>query len=254
MNGTIVKMELDFSALVDELHADPGFRARLRAVVLSEELLEAPERIARLEGRVAEMDARLTARLDALTAAVNALTATVEALTAAVDALTARLDAMAARLGNVEDGVASLKGSNFEEQVARHPARYLAGVLYRPKAREVESFDLDVLDPDEVRRLVRVDAVVSGRPAAPRGGPGGGEELLAAVEVSWRVHRDDLDRASDRAALLARVVGGPVLPVALSKLDPGDAIVEAAEELGVELVVDDGEPPRSRGRVLAPTS
>ena len=226
VNGTIAAMEVDFSAIVDKLQADPGFRTRLRAVVLSEELLEAPERIARLEGRVAEMDARLTARLDAL----------------------------AARLGNVEDGVALLEGSTFEEQVARRPARYLAGVLYRPRAREVESFDLDVLDPDEVRRLVRVDAVVSGRPAAPRGGPGGGEELLAAVEVSWRAHRDDLDRASDRAALLARVVGGPVLPVALSKLDPGDAIVEAAEELGVELVVDDGEPPRSRGRVLAPTS
>ncbi len=333
-------MSMDFSDIVDQLEADPGFRARLRAVVLSEELLEAPGRLARLDERVAELDARLTGRLDALAAAVasladrvdvvaatvasladrvdvvaatvasladrvdvvaatvasladrvdaltslgermDALTAAVaaqgermDALTAAVaaqgermDALTAavaaqgeRMDLVAQRLGLVGDSVASLKGSHFEDQVAAHPARYLAAVLDRPRLRPVESFDLEVLEGDEVRRLVRVDAIVSGRPAKGRGRSEGatesaiGTELLAAIEVSWRVHRDDLVRARDRAALLARSTGSPVLPVALSKVDPGEAVIEAAEELEVELVVDDGEPPRARGRVLAPAS
>ena len=275
---------MDFSDIVDQLEADPGFRARLRAVVLSEELLEAPGRLARLDERVAELDARLTGRLDALAAAVasladrvdaltslgermDALTAAVaaqgermDALTAAVAAQGERMDLVAQRLGLVEDSVASLKGSHFEDQVAAHPARYLAAVLDRPRLRPVESFDLEVLEGDEVRRLVRVDAIVSGRPAKGRGRSEGatesaiGTELLAAIEVSWRVHRDDLVRARDRAALLARSTGSPVLPVALSKVDPGEAVIEAAEELEVELVVDDGEPPRARGRVLAPAS
>ena len=275
---------MDFSDIVDQLEADPGFRARLRAVVLSEELLEAPGRLARLDERVAELDARLTGRLDALAAAVasladrvdvltslgermDALTAAVaaqgermDALTAAVAAQGERMDVVARRLGLVEDSVASLKGIHFEDQVAAHPARYLGAVLDRPRLRPVESFDLEALEHDEVRRLVRVDAIVSGRPAKGRGRSEGatesaiGTELLAAIEVSWRVHRDDLDRARDRAALLARITGSPVLPVALSKVDPGEAVIEAAEELEVELVVDDGEPPRARGRVLAPAS
>ena len=275
---------MDFSDIVDQLEADPGFRARLRAVVLSEELLEAPGRLARLDERVAELDARLTGRLDALAAAVASLAdrvdvvaATVASLADRVDALTSlgermdaltaavaaqgeRMDLVAQRLGLVGDSVASLKGSHFEDQVAAHPARYLAAVLDRPRLRPVESFDLEVLEGDEVRRLVRVDAIVSGRPAKGRGRSEGatesaiGTELLAAIEVSWRVHRDDLVRARDRAALLARSTGSPVLPVALSKVDPGEAVIEAAEELEVELVVDDGEPPRARGRVLAPAS
>ena len=277
-------MSMDFSDIVDQLEADPGFRARLRAVVLSEELLEAPGRLARLDERVAELDARLTGRLDALAAAVASLAdrvdvvaATVASLADRVDALTSlgermdaltaavaaqgeRMDLVAQRLGLVGDSVASLKGSHFEDQVAAHPARYLAAVLDRPRLRPVESFDLEVLEGDEVRRLVRVDAIVSGRPAKGRGRSEGatesaiGTELLAAIEVSWRVHRDDLVRARDRAALLARSTGSPVLPVALSKVDPGEAVIEAAEELEVELVVDDGEPPRARGRVLAPAS
>ena len=261
---------MDFSDIVDQLEADPGFRARLRAVVLSEELLEAPGRLARLDERVAELDARLTGRLDALAAAVASLADRVDALTSLgerMDALTAavaaqgeRMDLVAQRLGLVEDSVASLKGSHFEDQVAAHPARYLAAVLDRPRLRPVESFELEVLEGDEVRRLVRVDAIVSGRPAKGRGRSEDatesaiGTELLAAIEVSWRVHRDDLVRARDRAALLARSTGSPVLPVALSKVDPGEAVIVSAEELEVELVVDDGEPPRARGRVLAPAS
>lgn len=43
-----------------------------------------------------------------------------------------------------------------------------------------------------------------------------------------------------------------MLPVAVRKIDPGEAVVDAAEELGVGLVVDDGEPLRTAGRVLVP--
>jgi len=74
---------------------------------------------------------------------------------------------------------------------------------------------------------------------------GAASELLAAVEISWRAHVDDLERACQRAGLLARVTGGAVVPVALSNDDPGPAVVARAMELGVTLLVDDEIEPRT---------
>lgn len=243
---------MDFAAIVDQLEGDPGFRARLRAIILSDELLQLPERVARIEEqvarieeRVAEMDARLTERLDALTARLDAFAEATECRFEEVDR---RFNEASTERSKLRDDVGILKGSDFEVRIAAHPGRYLSDLLMRPVARDVETFDLSLLSPEDRRQLVRVDLVVAGRAA---GAPSSEPELLAAVEVSWRVHLDDLQRAFDRAGLLARVVGGPVLPVAVSKVDPGAAIVERAAELGLALVVDDGGPPRTTGRFRA---
>ncbi len=259
-------MQVDFAAIVDQLEGDPGFRARLRAVILSDELLELPERVARLEERVArleervarleervaEMDARLTARLDALTARLDALTARLDAFAEQVDRrfeeVDRRFEEASVERGKLRDDIGVLKGRDFEARIAAHPGRYLSDLLVRPVARDVETFDLSPLSGEDRRQLVRADLVVAGRATET---PSSETELLAVVEASWRVHVDDLQRAVDRAAILARVAGGPVLPVAVSKVDPGEAIVERAAELGLALLVDDGGPPRTTGRLRA---
>ncbi len=283
-------MTVDFAAIVDQLEADAGFRARLRAVVLSEELLELPERVAALDRHVAEIDGRLTGRLDALAEQLAAFAATTErrleevdrrfdavdarfdavdtrldavdrrfdAVDARFDAVDTRLDAVDRRFDAVDarfdaadrdrsrlhDDLGILKGRDFEEAVAAHPGRYLALVIDRPRARDLETFGRSSLTPEEDLRLLRADLVVAGQAK----GSGGARELLATAEVSWRVHVDDLARALDRAGLLARVGGAPVLPVAVSKVDPGAAVVERAVELGVALVTDDGTAPSAPGR------
>ncbi len=127
----------DFHDLVRILEEHPQWRAELRRLVLSEELLRLPEqlasfraeserRFARLEeelasfrleserrfARLEEALAALTERVDelaqaqrrteerleALTARVDSLTERLEALTARVDALTERVDQLAARV------------------------------------------------------------------------------------------------------------------------------------------------------------
>ena len=245
-------MPVDFGAIVDQLEGDPGFRARLRAVILSDELLELPERVARLEERVArleervaEMDVRLTARLDALTTRLDALTARLDAFAEQVDR---RFEEASIERGKLRDDIGILKGRDFEARIAARPGRYLSDLLVRPVARDVETFDLSPLSAEDRRQLVRADLVVAGRATEP---PSSETELLAVVEASWRVHLDDLQRAVDRAGILARVAGGPVLPVAVSKVDPGEVIVERAAELGLALLVDDGGPPRTTGRLRA---
>ena len=271
-------MTVDFAAIVDQLEADAGFRARLRAVVLSDELLEVPERVAALDRHVAEVDAHIAevdahiAEIDAHVAEIDARVAVTNERLGEVDTrLTARLDALTEQLAafataterrfegidrrfdaadrdrqRLHDDLGLLKGRGLEEAVAAHPGRYLSNVIGSPRARDVETFDRSALTAEEDFRLVRTDLIVAGKAK----GSGGALDLFAAVEVSWRAHVDDLERALDRASLLARVADLPVLPVAVSKVDPGDTVVERASELGVALVTDDDSVPRASGRLV----
>ncbi len=105
----------DFHDLVRLIEQRPEWRAELRRLVLSEELLELPdivrnlaEQMVVLTARVDQLTARvdqlaeqmvvLTARVDELTARVDQLTARVDELTARVDQLTARVDQLAEQM------------------------------------------------------------------------------------------------------------------------------------------------------------
>ena len=95
---TTINTMQDLTRLLKE---NPEWRDEIRRELLTEELLELPQKFAEYaeltDRRLASLEenlAALTARVDALTVRVDSLTATVDALTARVDALTARVDAL----------------------------------------------------------------------------------------------------------------------------------------------------------------
>ena len=230
---------MDTVEIIRQLEADAGLRAQLRAVLLSDELLAVPERVARIDERVAEMDARLTARLDSLTTRLDSLTARLDDFAAVTDR---RFEEVDRRLGALEDGVGVLKGTDLERRVREQPRRYLRPLLHRAVVVEEAHFDASRLGNGDADELWRVDLAVRGRE------PSSGEELLGAVEAAWRVHVDVLERAARRADHLARLADAPALPVAVSAEDPGAAVTARAEELGVALVVATAPEPVARGR------
>lgn len=185
---------------LEALRTDAGFRSAVRREVLTEELLELP-------GRVAELDARLTERLDRVAE---------------------RLDRVAELVGRQQDDLGSLKGQILEAKVRDRAAGYLSAVVR--KAAVVPDSELVALLPDEADDVLLADLVARGRLAAD------GQPTMAVVEVSWRVHSDDLDRALARAQLLLRATGQRVLPIAVSQEDPGDAVASKAAALGIALL------------------
>jgi predicted nuclease with TOPRIM domain len=119
----------DFHDLVRILEEHPQWRAELRRLVLSEELLRLPEELAsfraeseRRFARLEEALAALAERVDALTERVDQLAARVdelaqaqrrteerlEALTARVDSLTERLEALTARVDSLTERLEAL--------------------------------------------------------------------------------------------------------------------------------------------------
>lgn len=236
---------MDTLEIIRQLRADPALADELRAVLLSQEFLQLPERIGRVEleltelrRELAEMDARLTSRLDAVEGRFDAVEGRLEAVEGRLDAVEGRLEAVEGRLDvgdrrlqNLEDGVSALKGGDLERRVRGNPRRYLGRVLEGAVLVSPDDFDISALDADEEQHLRDGDVIVRGK--SGRSGP----EVVALVETAWVAHQDDLDKATRRAPLLARVSGLPALPVVVSRERPAAVVIEHAQQSGVALVL-----------------
>ncbi|MGI8758067.1 MAG: hypothetical protein ACR2K0_02045 [Acidimicrobiales bacterium] len=99
---------IDAREIIVQLQTDPALRDLLRAVLLTEELLQLPsvvqlqgENLARLTDRVDQLAARtdqLAVRMDQLAASVEQMAAGVDRLAAGVDRVAVSVDQMAARI------------------------------------------------------------------------------------------------------------------------------------------------------------
>jgi tetrahydromethanopterin S-methyltransferase subunit G len=278
---------VDTLEIIRQLRADPALADELRAVLLSQELLQLPERVGRVELQVAElrrelaeMDARLTGRLDSVDQRFDSVDRRFDSVDQRFDSVDRRfdsvdrrfdsvdrrldsvdrrfdsvdqrfdsvdrrfdsvdqrfdsvdrrLDSVDLRLHTVEDGMAGLKGDDFERTVKENPRRYLSRLLEGAVFVTPDDFDLHALDADEEHRLRQGDVIVRGRLR------GSGEEVAAVVETAWVAHQDDLNKATRRAPLLARASGLPVLPVVVSRDLPAAVVIEHAQQSGIALVL-----------------
>ena len=117
-------------------------------------------------------------------------------------------------------------GANYETKVAQNVRSILgqqAGVrssrvLKGPSLRTDPDFDQQVesaeasgaITEDESDELLLLDLIVSG---TRRGNP---ERVYAGIEVSITANDDDVNRAADRAQILRKVTGGPVMAVVIA--------------------------------------
>ncbi|MHB8340686.1 MAG: hypothetical protein ACYDB7_05860 [Mycobacteriales bacterium] len=220
------------------LREDAAFRDEVRRALLAEELLDLPDRFAAF---VVEMHT-FVVEMHTFVVEMHTFVAEMRAFVAEVHEFVAVTER---RLGALEASVGTLKGTDLERRVEAHPRRYLTAAL--AAARTVGEAELLAMAGDELdERLTeveRADLVVRGRL--------GGEKLLGVVEVSWRAHSDDVERAHRRASVLADMAEEQVLPIVVSAESPGEAVTERARSLAVTLVVVDADQPLVAGRALA---
>ena len=123
----------DFHDIVRLLEQHPEWRAELRRLVLTEELLALPEQVAQLIRQVAmltEAQSRTDTRLEGLTEAQMRTEARLEALIEAQIRTDARLGALTEDVKRMGDDVGKLKGKGLETHYRLHGAPFF-GVLLR---------------------------------------------------------------------------------------------------------------------------
>ena len=204
----------DFQDILDAIERNPALRDALRRHILTDELLQMPVRLERVEedigvikGDVAtlkEGQARLEGDVGILKEDVSTLKEDV------------------ARIGG---NVSNLMGSDYESHVAAYIHRSLrrelkinATVLSTQKNRQplIELLDRAEMQgnitPEDNDKLNDVDIVLT---------VDDGDEYILG-EISITVQQDDVRRATEWAAILAEATGGKVTPIAIGTREDPD--------------------------------
>ncbi len=224
----------DFQDLVRLLEERPDWRAELRRLVLTDELLGLPDLVREL----AEAQRRTEGEL-------GELRATVGELAAAQRRTEGALGELAAAQREIAGHVGEMRGDFLERRYRDRAGAYFGRLLRR--ARLVSADELDALldeglaaatlDDDAAHDVRLADLIVRGRR------PDEDRDTYLVVEVSAGVGLSDVERAVRRAGLLGRV--RPALPTVA-----GDWVTPEAEAMaksyGVWRVLD--------GRAVAPSA
>ena len=240
----------EFRDLMRILEERPEWKAELRRLVLTDELLTLPELVRglieaqqRTEAHMATFEERLTALTEAQRRTEERLAVLVEAqqhmeerlavLTDALQTLTARVDGLERGVRVLHDDASKLKGYALETRYHRHAPAYFAPLVRRTHVLHLE--ELQTLLEDAVERgqlaesealdIILADVIVRGRRRADSA------EVYLVVEVSWVVDPYDVERALRRSSLLSQV-GTPALAVVA-----GETVMEEAANLANRLQV-----------------
>ena len=258
----------DFQSLIRALEKRAEWKAELRRLLLTEELLALPQTVRELSlevgrlteqvrelagrhARLADSHAELTREVRELAASharlaeshaqlaseVRALAASHAQLVEGVRALAQEVRALTAAQRRAEDRLGRLEGSDLERRYRERAAGLFQQLLTR--VRVVDHQDLGLLLDDALEagtltaqdkaEILRADVVVRGRREQ--------REVYALAEVSAVIGPEDVSRAATRARLLERVVGVPLLAVVAGRHATPEA-ARAAEAAGVWSVLD----------------
>ena len=214
----------EFRDLVRILEEKPEWRAELRRLVLTEELLSLPEQVAALR---AETERRF------------------QEMAATVDKLAREVARLGIGMGDLQKtqkrliiDVADLKGERLERRYRERAPAYFGGLIRRARALTTEDLD-ELLEPavdlgrlseDEAKEVLHSDVVVRGRRRED------GSEVYLVVEVSSGVGPGDVERAARRAEILSRS-GVAALAVVAGERITADAS-RRAREMHVRQVTD----------------
>ena len=244
------------------LRDQPTWAEALRALLLTQELLDLPGRFDRFVDAQREFnqaqqkaneaqqetnrltDRRLNAiegRLDGIDGRLDGIDGRLDGIDGRLDGIDGRLDRMDGRLDRMDGRMGNLQGGQYERTVrtrALARSRFTLGFtgsyvalnqdgLTDPRLNRAidRAIRNGLVSQDGCADLFEADLIISAE-----------DNRHAVVEVSLTADRDDIDRAKTRAGILADITEGAVTPVVItSRLNPAQSA--QAEAAGVTTLV-----------------
>lgn len=231
----------DFHELVELLEQHPEWRAELRRLLLSEEVLTLPEvvrEIAVAQRRTDEFVQALASEVRQLAQEVRQQGVYLSQLTQRVDQLSVIVERLVRVQERMADDVAKMEEYYLEQKYYTRAYAYFSKLLRRIRALrgdEISNWvadleDQGVLTSEEAGDLPLADVIVRGRRRED------GQEVYLVVEVSWGIGQSDVQRAARRAQTLAKA-GVVTVPLVAGEGIAPEAH-ELARELGVKVILD----------------
>lgn len=208
-----------FADILRALKQHPDWLEELRKLILTSELLELPRKVDELLRRVTKLEER-----------VGKIEEDLAVLKQDVAVLKQDVSYMKGELGR-------LKGKDFERTIREKYYSYFGRLLRKSKLMPFEKIvsmiddfeDEGLITAEERESLLRLDLVVSGQIRESR------KPVVLAVEVSYGLYEEDIRRAAERAAVLARMLPEEVIPVVVAS-EVKEEIEKVADEAGVLVI------------------
>uniref|UniRef100_A0A832GMB0 DUF3782 domain-containing protein n=1 Tax=Caldimicrobium thiodismutans TaxID=1653476 RepID=A0A832GMB0_9BACT len=208
-----------FADILLALKAHPEWLEELRKLILTAELLELPKRFEELVQRVAKIEKD------------------VEILKQDVAVLKKDVAILKSDMAYVKGEVGRLKGKDFEREVRDKYYAFFGKILRKSKLIPIPEL-LPLLEEAEERGLIteeqfdsflKIDLVIEGQIKATK------KPVVLAVEVSFSLYEEDIDRASSRADILAQLLKKEVIPTVVF-VEAKNEILQKAEDKGILLI------------------
>ena len=204
----------DFQDILDAMERNPALRDALRRHILTDELLQMPVRLERIEEDIGTIKGDVAT----LKEDVSTLKEGQARLEGDVGILKEDVSTLREDVARIGGNVSNLMGSDYESHVATYIHRSLrrelkinATVLSTQKKRQplIELLDRAEgqgnITPEDNDKLNDVDIVLTVDDS---------DEYILG-EISITVQQDDVRRATEWAAILAKATGSRVTPVAI---------------------------------------
>ena len=199
------------------LREGPDFRDEVRRLLLTQELIELPERFARFEAYVERQFTEVRGDITEIQSHITRM-----------DGSIARMDG---EIIGIHGDLGRLKGSDYERHVSRNFSSY-ASIAFRQRHNrrlrrnrllhsmaqgigvEFEELlsnavDSGLISDEELSELGQADAVMSGQDESAT--------VYFVGEISMTVNNSDIERAVTRAAILHKATGSSAWPMVIGE-------------------------------------
>ena len=244
----------NFADILRVLREHPEWLEELRKVILTSELLELPKKVDELLTRVGRLEkdvgtlkqdvtilkqdvAVLKQDVAVLKQDVAILKQDVAILKQDVAILKEDVAILKQDVAYLKGEVGRLKGNDFEHRIREKYYAYFGRILKKAKLIPFEEI-LPILDDAEDRKeitleqrdaVLRLDVLISGQIREL------GKDVVLAVEVSYSLYPEDLERAFERAQVLATILHKEVIPTVVA-CEATEDIQKKADERGILLI------------------
>jgi cell division protein FtsB len=251
-----------FSDILRALREHPDWLDELRRLILTEELLALPQKfeaflkkefkplkatVERVEGDVSVLKqdvsvlkqdvAVLKQDVAVLKQDVAVLKQDVAVLKQDVAVLKQDVAVLKKDVAYLKGEFGRFKGKDFERTIRERYYAYFGRALRKARVIPFEEV-LSILDTAEEKGeiteteregLLKLDILISGQIKALK------KDVILAVEVSYTLYEEDIERACERADILARLFQKEVIPAVVS-CEVKEELERRAEEKGVLLI------------------
>jgi len=224
---------LTFADILIALKSHPDWLEELRKIILTTELLELPRKFEELLKRVDKIEKDV----EILKQDVAVLKQDVAVLKQDVAVLKQDVAVLKKDMAYLKGEFGRFKGKDYERTIRERYYAYFGKILRKSKLIQFEEI-IPILDDAEEKGLIteeqrdsvlNLDILVKGQIKSTQ------KQVILAIEVSYSLHEDDIERAIERAQVLAHVLHEEVIPTVVTA-EVKEDLEKLADEKGVFLI------------------